>query len=333
MSRELLWRVPWVAARNLVMNEGFELSGYVAYTTLIALFPFVIFLASLAGFLGDAETVDQFIAFAFRFMPDDVAKTLTPAIREVLQVRQGGLLTVGIVATLWAASSGVEALRTALNRAYAVTEPRPIWYLRLQSIAFVIVAGFVTLLVTLTVIAGPFVWLFVARLLWLPDGVRISGIAAQYAFGFVLLCLGISALYRWLPYVQQSWRHVVPGAVVAAVLWLLLAGAFSVYLGAVPDYSITYGSLGGVIITLLFFYATALIVIYGAEINAALLGRAPVEAPRLPPRRAELDLAIGGAVLVATSLRRPRPGRMLDLIGGGALVARSLLAAGQTRKT
>jgi hypothetical protein len=113
------------AAWRLVMvDEGLELSGYIAFTAFLSLFPFLIFLAALAGFLGDRETADAFIDAMFEFMPADVAKTLAPAVREVVGARQGGLLTFGILATLWFASNGFEALRTGLNRAYGVAEQR-----------------------------------------------------------------------------------------------------------------------------------------------------------------------------------------------------------------
>jgi Protein of unknown function (DUF1194)/Virulence factor BrkB len=118
-------KLPYHAAWRLVMvDEGLELSGYIAFTAFLSLFPFVIFLAALAGFLGDRETADAFIDAMFEFMPADVAKTLAPAVREVVGARQGGLLTFGILATLWFASNGFEALRTGLNRAYGVAEQR-----------------------------------------------------------------------------------------------------------------------------------------------------------------------------------------------------------------
>jgi membrane protein len=152
-------KIPYRAAWRLVMvDEGLELSGYIAFAAFLSLFPFLIFLATLAGFLGDRETANEFIQAMFRFMPEDVAQTLAPAIREVVGVRERGLLTFSILATLWFASSGVEALRSGLNRAYSVTEERAIWWLRLQSIAFVISSAFIIFMLSLVVILGPLVW-------------------------------------------------------------------------------------------------------------------------------------------------------------------------------
>ena len=152
-------KIPYEAAWRLVMkDEGLELSGYIAFTAFFSLFPFMIFLAALAGFLGDRETADEFIAAMFEFLPDDVAETLAPAVREVIGSRQGGLLTVGILTTLWFASNGIEALRTGLNRAYGVSEERAMWWLRLQSIAFVIVGALIIFFLSLAVLLGPLIW-------------------------------------------------------------------------------------------------------------------------------------------------------------------------------
>ena len=118
--------IPYRAGRRLVFqDEGLELSGYIAFTAFFALFPFLIFLAALASFLGNPETADDFIGAMFNLMPDDVAGTLAPAARDVIGAREGGILTVGILVTLWFASNGIEALRVGLNRAYGVQEARP----------------------------------------------------------------------------------------------------------------------------------------------------------------------------------------------------------------
>ena len=156
MTMRVGLEIPYRAAWRLVMkDEGLELSGYIAFTAFFSLFPFVIFLAALAGFLGDRQTADDLVAAMFGFMPDDVAGTLAPAVREVIGARQGGLLTVGILTTLWFASNGIEALRTGLNRAYGVNEERAMWWLRLQSIAFVVAGGLIIFFLSLAVILGP----------------------------------------------------------------------------------------------------------------------------------------------------------------------------------
>jgi len=271
--------IPYRAAWRLVMqDEGLELSGYIAFTAFFSLFPFVIFLAALAGFLGDRETADQFIEEMFRFMPTDVAETLAPAVREVMGARQGGLLTVGILTTLWFASNGIEALRTGLNRAYGVSEERPIWRLRLQSIAFVIAGGLIIFFLSLAVILGPLIWRVLGPTLDELLGTQLVFISLRYLVAALLLWGGLMLLHRWLPNTKQAYLRVLPGVCATTVLWLVSASLFSWYIGNLADYSAFYGSLGGVAITLFFFYVSAIIFIFGGELNAvwrARTGRRP----------------------------------------------------------
>lgn len=259
----------WDAINRMLWNVGFELAGYIAFTALFAIFPFLIFLAALASFLGEGETANTFIDGMFDFMPDDVAATLAPAVREVLEGRQGGLMTFGILVTLYYTSNAVEAMRSSLNRAYAVPDTRPIWYTRLQSLGFVVVGGLVVFLLSLSVILGPAIWTFLDRFMFLSANERVVYTIGRYVLAITLLLGSLLAMHLWLPNLRQEVRLVLPGVVLTVVLWLLGASLFSLYLGIAADYSATYGSLGGVVITLFFFYLTAVIFVFGAEFNAA----------------------------------------------------------------
>lgn len=261
--------IPWRAAWRLIMvDDGVVLSGYIAFTAFLSLFPFLIFLAALASFLGTPETARECVEALFRFMPVDVAETLAPAVREVIGKRQGGLLTFGILATLWCASSGIEALRTGLDRAYRVTAERAIWWRRLQSMALVIGGGLVIFFLSVGVILGPVVWRVLGpgadRLL----EARLAFGTARYVTGAMSLLGSLLLLHRWLPNARQPLASTVPGVCATTALWLLVAALFSWYVGHLADYSVFYGSLGGVAITLIFFYVNALLFIFGAEINA-----------------------------------------------------------------
>jgi membrane protein len=261
--------IPYRAGRRLVLqDEGLELSGYIAFTAFFALFPFLIFLAALASFLGNPETADDFIGAMFNLMPDDVAGTLAPAARDVIGAREGGILTVGILVTLWFASNGIEALRVGLNRAYGVQEARSIWWRRLQSIAFVIVGGFVIFFVSLAIILGPPVWKILGPGVAAVLETQVAFITMRYLLAIVLLLGGLLLLHRWLPNTRQAFARVLPGVCVTTVLWLAGASAFSWYVGHLAHYAEFYGSLGGVAITLMFFYVSAVLFIFGAEINA-----------------------------------------------------------------
>jgi membrane protein len=154
-----------------------------------------------------------------------------------------------------------------------VQEQRPIWWRRLQSIGFVIAGGFVIFFLSLAVILGPLIWKVLGPRAGDVLETRLVFVTARYLFAVVLLLGALLLLHRWLPNTRQAYARVLPGVAVTAVLWLLGASAFSWYIGRLADYAAFYGSLGGVAITLMFFYVSAFIFIFGAEINA--VWRAP----------------------------------------------------------
>ncbi len=263
----------WIAVLNFIADEGPQRSGHIAFATLLAFFPFLIFLTALAGFFGRSEAAADFIALAFEVMPVEVGRAVNPAVVEVLERTHGGLLTVSLIAALWFASSGVEALRVALNQAYEVRRRQPFWRRRLQGIAFVILGAAGVILAMTGVVAGQLMWTMAESYLGLPELWRWVWTAESYLVGSLGLFVVLCSLYFWLPNRRQSWRHVVPGAAVAVALWLVAATLFSMYLGTLARYGVTYGSLGGVIVTLVFFYVSAAVFIFGAEVNAVMAGK------------------------------------------------------------
>jgi membrane protein len=264
-------RQVYEAGWRLSGHDGLTVAGYMAFAAFTSLFPFLIFLAALASVLGTRRTADETIAGMFLFMPADVARTLAPAVHEVMAGHHGGLLTVGVLATLWTASSGVEALREALDRAYEVEDLAPIWWRRLQSMAVVVVGALALFVASLAVILGPVLWRVLEAFGRPSEEEAVIWTLGRYAVGAVVLALGLVGLHRWLPNHHLPVRAIVPGVLLTLALWLVGASLFSLYLGTVADYSVTYGSLAGVAITLLFFYLTGALFILGAEYNAVRL--------------------------------------------------------------
>jgi len=258
------------ALRRFAEDEGSVHAGHAAFSTLLALFPFLIFLTTLAAFFGAAQRADHFVALTFNFLPPEVAKTLAPTIKEVMSNKRGSLLTISMIGTVWAASSGVEALRAALNRAYDVARPRGFVFRRLQGVALMTLAAGVVLVVTSIVVVGPLIWKFATTHFEIPRSWTWLWLGARFGFAVLVIFAGAAVLYRWLPDHAPGWRYIWPGAVLTAVLWMGLANLFSVYLKNVGQYHAVYGSLGGIIMTLVFFFASAIIFVFGAEWNAAL---------------------------------------------------------------
>ena len=276
-------RIFWHAIVHLIYDGGMTYAGHIAFMTLFSSFPFLIFLTTLAGELGQMQAARDFVTLALSALPDEVGAAIEPAIKEVMSSRRTGLMTISILTALWATSSGIEALREALNTAYGVEEPRAVWFCRLQSLAFTIIFSVCIILVTFVLVIGPALWAYIQPLLAVPWQWGWFYEALRYVVAVVLLYIVVALLYRWLPSRHLPPREILPGAAVTVVLWVALASLFSLYLQNLGRFSVTYGSLGGIVITLMFFYVSALIFNFGAEINSA---RRRAEAARLRAQRA-----------------------------------------------
>ena len=276
-------RIVWQAIMHLINDGGMTYAGHIAFMTLFSLFPFLIFLFTLAGEIGQTEAARNFVTMSLSALPKEVSEAIRPAIESVISTRRTGLMTLSIVAALWAVSSGIEALREALNKAYGVEDSRPIWFCRLQSLAFTIIFSISIIVVMIILVIGPVLWSYIVPLLKVPWEWGWFYELLRYFIAIGLLYLVVALLYRWLPSRHLPRREVLPGAAVTVLLWPILAGLFSLYLQNLGRFSVTYGSLGGIVITLMFFYISALIFIFGAEINSA---RRRAEAERLRSERA-----------------------------------------------
>jgi membrane protein len=274
--RKRVWRslgvgatIVWRATVHFINDGGTTQAGSIAFTTLFALFPFLIFLTTLAGEFGQEEAARRFVDLWLEGLPAEVVSAIRPAIDQVVNVRRTGLMTVSILVAVWTASSGLEALRTALNYAYGIEDARSWWWLRLQSIVFTVVMSIAILVLMIVVVAGPFIWDFLVDLFKVPTSWGWIYTAVRYLLAVLLLYAVVALAYRWLPNRRLRGYEILPGAAVTVVTWLITASLFSLYLQNLGRFSVTYGSLGGIVVTLMFFYLSAAIFIFGAEINGA----------------------------------------------------------------
>jgi len=286
--RRGLWRVAirpfWRAALRFLDHDGSQLAGYIAFSILLALFPFVLFLVALSGLLGQSAAVQDVMELAFEYLPVEVGRVLYPVVSDiVLNPPASGVLTFSMLGTLWVASSGVEALRGGLDRAYGVAEPRPFWLRRLLGLGFVFGGAGGIFVVMLLIIVGPLAWEFALTINPYVIELQSAYDRLRYGLGGLVLLGVVWCLYRLLPNVRQRWRDALPGAIFAAAAWLTAATLYSMYLANVANYSLTYGSLGGVIGALVFFFFTAMIFLYGAELNCVLMHESE---DALPPTEA-----------------------------------------------
>lgn len=262
-------RVAVQAVRNYIFHQSGNQAGSVAFSAVLAMFPLLIVLSAAAGFIGAPGAAAELATRVLEFAPPVVFEALRPAIDEVLRQRNRTLLVVGVLITVWAASSGTQAIRTALNRAYGVEKGLSFWGARLKVIVFTVIGASVTVLVFSSVVILPYAWDLLEttgagrRAPWLHDGVR-------YGLAFLAVLLLYTVLYGWLPDLRQRVRTVLPGALVGAALWVVAAAVLSYTLRHVGRLALVYGGFAGAVATLFFLYACAATLIFGAEINGVL---------------------------------------------------------------
>jgi membrane protein len=260
------------AFEALGRDDGWAIASHIALSTLMSLFPFLIFVTALTGFLfGTEELADQVADLLLEAWPKEVAGPIASQVAHVLTAAHGGPLTFGVVLALYFSSSGIESLRIGLNRAYGEIEMRPWWLLRLESIAYVLVgaAGLITL--AFLIVLAPL--LFGAAL---PHAPWLAGLEALFTFArfgiaTVVLVTALVLVHKWLPYGSRRLAEIAPGIVVTLVGWIVLGAAFGRYLAQYSgNYVTTYAGLASAMIALVFLYWTAGIFIYGGEFNQAI---------------------------------------------------------------
>jgi len=258
------------AVQNYIRHQSANQAGSVAFSAILASFPLLLFLSAAAGFVGQPGTAAELVTRVLAFAPPVVADTLKPVIDEVLSQRSRALLTVGVLFTIWTASSGIQAIRTALNRAYGVERGLAFWSARIKVTLFTVVGTVGTVLAFGAIIVLPYGWAILektigvgAEVAWLRSGVR-------YTVAFAVLTALYAAMYGWLPDIRQRLRTVLPGAIVGALMWLAAAAILSYTLRSVGKLALVYGGFAGLVASIVFLYVSAVTLIFGAEINAVL---------------------------------------------------------------
>jgi membrane protein len=254
--------------RAINTDDVYGASAQLAYYFLLALFPMLIFLTSLIGFLPEAQqTIFNAVG---RVFPSQTMQIVTETMRDIVTNRSGKLLSFGILGTIWAASGGVAALMGTLNLAYHVKEWRSFWKVRLIAIGLTVMLSFMVIggIVLLIFVDKFSVWL--ATLLGLGKSFVLLWAVAEYLLGLFLLLIGIEVIYHFAPNIKLRWRLVTPGGLFAIVALIVSSHLFSLYLRYAPSYSVTYGSLGAVIILMLWLYLMGMTLLVGGEINSVI---------------------------------------------------------------
>jgi membrane protein len=258
---------------TFLADDGWAIASHIALSTLMAMFPFLIVLTSLAGFFGSKELADQATALMLQTWPKQVADALSGQLHDVLTTTRTDALTIGVVLAVYFASNGVEALRVALNRAYAVVEPRRWYWLRLESIGYTLLAALTTLLMSFLIVLGPLILEAARR--YIPLIVETNEqflTLTRYSTAITAMTVALFILHAWLPAGRRGFLQILPGIVFTLVGSLVSGMVFGQYLARFANNYVTmYAGLASVIIALVFLYFIAAIFVYGGELNAAII--------------------------------------------------------------
>jgi membrane protein len=269
------------------------LAAELAYRFFLSLFPFFIFLAALGGFVAGQLNVDdptnEVMDLLGDSVPSDVASVLRTEVDGVIGSQNVGLVSIGILASIWAASSGVATLIKGMNRIYAVREGRPFWKRYAVALGLTVLAG--------GLLIGAFLLLVVGQVygLRIANELAIEGIAAdlltlaRWPLVVVTVLVTVAFLYWAAPNAKLPFRLLTPGSVVFGIAWLVLNYLFGLYISNLGNYNATYGTLGGVVIVLLWFYITGFALLLGAEINVVLMREDATAVEKVAPAESEAE--------------------------------------------
>ncbi len=252
---------------RMINHDGIEHSGYMSFMVLLSIFPFFIFILAFTGFFGASELGEKFIQLALENMPAQSIDSIRTRVKELITTPPQGLLTLAIIGSLWTSSSFVECLRTILNRVYEITSPPNYFLRRMLSIAQFLFISTVICLAMLLLIIIPIGLQKIPQFMNLIQDYKTILNLSRYFLIFLSLFFTVCSLYYLIPNIKLQFLEVIPGALLSVFLWVLSGYLLSTYLVYYNQLDIIYGSLGSIIVTLIFFYIVNMIFILGAEFN------------------------------------------------------------------
>jgi membrane protein len=251
------------------------LAAQLSYYFFLALFPALLFLLSLASFFSLSTLTDDIGRALGPFVSPQILELMQDQMRRIANDDNGGLLTIGAAGALWSSSAALVSIVGALNRAYDIEEARPWWKVRLIALGLTIgVATFVLCALAL-VLVGPSLADRLGSSVGLGEAFSWAWTILHWPLALALTATGIGLIYYFAPDADQDWEWITPGAILATVLWLVASIVLKLYVANFTNYSDAYGSIGGVIVLLLWFYVSGLAILAGAELNAEIEHASP----------------------------------------------------------
>jgi len=265
----------WRELARRTIADTFEddcpgLAAQLAFYFLLAVFPALLFVVSLLGYLPLNATLGMAVARLEAVVPQEVVSLIREQIEQLLAGGHGGLLTLGIGGAIWSSSSAVTAIITALNRAHDIEEWRPWWKRRVIAIGLTIALAVFVVLAFAFVVGGGDLAEWVARMIGAGDVFASVWSIGQWVIALALVVLAVDLVYYFAPNADNVWVWVTPGSLLATVLWLAASAAFKLYIQNFGSYTAAYGAIGAFIVLMLWFYLSGLALLVGAELNAEI---------------------------------------------------------------
>jgi len=255
--------------REVVDDDCGSVAAQLAYYFALALFPALLFVVALAGYLPFPVINDVIDALA-PIAPPEVLTIIRKQLESIVTGPHTSLLTIGIIGAVWSSSGAMTSIVSALNRAYDVPETRAWWKVRLRAIGLTISLAVFVLLAFTLIVAGPNAGHWLAGWFGLSEAFDTAWVVLRWPLIFALATSGIAMVFYYAPNAEQDWVWITPGSILTTILWVAFSLGFRLYLTHVGDFAATYGTLAGAAILLLWLYLTGLALLIGGELNSEI---------------------------------------------------------------
>jgi len=280
--------------KDSIQDDAAGLAAQLSYYFFLSLFPALLFIVALASFFPLYNFTDELMRLLAPIAPQAVVDLLQEQLTSLSNSDDAGLVSIGLLMALWSSSAAMVSVIEAMNRAYDIEESRPWWKVRVTAIALTTVLALFILTSFALIVAGPWLADFLGRQFGLAPAFTWTWKIIQWPIVFLLASTGFGLVYYFAPDADQEWVWITPGALAATILWLLASLAFRFYVVNFGNYEEAYGTLGAIILTLLWFYITGLVMVVGAELNAEIERASPWSkspGPKVVGQRKRLGLA------------------------------------------
>lgn len=292
------------------------LAAECAYQILFAIFPLALFAATMSGVVDRVYKLDLFnkiMGALTSRLPADAASAISKPLAEVLQSQANGALSLSVILALWSGSGAIGSFLKGLNRAYDVEETRPFWKVRLLQIGLTLLMGILAAAAFILITVGGAIGDKIAQSVGLGTLFQVVWNIGRWLVVLAFISLALAVLYWAGPNIDQQFKWLTPGAILATIVWVVAIGAFGIYVSKFGSYNKTYGTLGGIIILLLVFFLSSLIVLLGGELNSELAKRYDPETIQDLAAHPEKDK--GETIYANKAPKKEQPERESDLKG------------------